>query len=175
MDAIVTHLAQDHFFSKLDLSKGYWQVAVEENCKHLIAFATPSGLFQFNVMPFGLVNAPATFNRMMRILLKGLRHVDCYLDDILIHTPTWEQHLNVLSAVFKRLREANLTAKLSKCCIAKQRVEFLGHVVGKGKLEPQLDKVEKIKAAPRPQTKKQLRSFLGLTGYYRVSYLIMLR
>lgn len=135
--------------------------------KSKTAFITPAGLYQFKVMPFGLINAPATFSRVMRTLLKGLDHVDNYIDDILIHAQAWEVHMAVLTELMSRLRKSGLTARPSKCSVGNQTVEFLGHVIGQGKLTPQLNKIEKIKNASPPVTKKQLRSFLGLAGYYR--------
>ena len=160
-------LAHDKYFSKFDLTKGYWQVPVKEDARPATAFLTPEGLFQFCTMPFGLVNAPATFSRVMRRVLKGLPSIDNYIDDILVHTPSWENHLAVLREMFERLRSANLTAKPSKCLIGATSLDFLGHVVGQGKLQPQIEKMKSIKEADRPKTKKQLRSFLGLAGYYR--------
>ena len=115
-------------------------------------------------MPFGLVNAPATFSRMMRQVLRGMTQVQNYIDDILVYTETWDQHLKQL---LQRLREANLTAKPSKCQIGCQDVEFLGHIVGQGKLQPMQDKLQKIRGARHPETKKELRSFIGLASYYR--------
>ena len=103
----------------------------------------------------------------MRILLHGLENVHNYIDDILIHTQTWEEHIAALNEVFRRLRKANLTARPSKCFIGFNEVEFLGHMVGKGIMKPKQDKVKSIKEAARPETKTQLRSFLGLAGYYR--------
>jgi hypothetical protein len=164
---IFVKLSEAHYFSKLDLSKGYWQVPLSESAKPLTAFITHDGLFQFRTMPFGLVNAPATFSRIMRKLLFGLDHVENYIDDILIFTNTWEEHIAKLGDLLHRLREANLTAKPSKCYIGCEQVDFLGHTVGHGLLKPLSDKLESIQNSPRPQTKTQLRSFLGLANYYR--------
>ena len=92
-EQIFAKLANDHFFTKLDLRKGYWQIPVKPEARDKTAFVSPNGLYQFRMMPFGLVNAPATFSRMMRTLLNGLSHVDNYIDDILVHTETWVTHM----------------------------------------------------------------------------------
>ncbi|KAJ8044409.1 hypothetical protein HOLleu_07148 [Holothuria leucospilota] len=166
-DEIFSRLANSNYFSKLDLSKGYWQIPVEQHAKPFTAFSTSSGLFQFKVLPFGLVNSSATFNRMMRILLFDLDHVDSYIDDILIYTSTWEKHIEILGEILKRLRKANLTIRPSKCGLGMENIEFLGHIISRGKVYPQDCNTNKIQNSPRPLTKKQLRSFLGLAGYYR--------
>jgi hypothetical protein len=118
-------------------------------------------------MPFGLVTAPATFSRLMRKVLHGLENVGNFIDDILIYTRTLDHHFVVFKEVLRRLREASLTAKPSKCSIAYSSLNCLGHIVGDEQLKPDSEKVTVIKQAPRPITKKQLRSFLGLVGFYR--------
>ncbi|XP_072043172.1 uncharacterized protein [Amphiura filiformis] len=164
---IFDQLGDAQYFSKLDLSKGYWQVPLTENAKPLTVFLAFDQLYQYRRMPFGLVNAPATFSRIMRKLLNNFDKVVNYIDDILVYTVTWEEHLEKLNELMKRLRDANLTAKPSKCYIGFERVEFLGHTVEKGCRHPNLDKLEVIQKAPRPVTKTQLKSFLGLAGFYR--------
>ena len=114
---------------------------MEESSKPLTSFITPDGLFQFTVMPFGLVNAPATFSRIMRKLLRNQDCVINYIDDILIHTTSWEHHVQILKELFRKLRAANLTARPSKCFIGQEQVEFLGHIVGNGVLQPRPEKV----------------------------------
>ena len=135
----------------------------------MTAFTTPSGQFQFRVMPFGLKNAVAEFSRMMRKLLEPLKLEDVhnFMDDILIASETWEQHMLSLKAVLKRLKEANLSAKPSKCYVGFEELSFLGHVVRKGEILPEESKVEGIGKASIPQTKKEVRSFLGMVGFYR--------
>ena len=166
-EEIFTALAKDHYFSKLDLTKGYWQIPLTENAKPRTAFITPNGLFQFKTMPFGLINAPATFSRVMRTLLRDLDGVHNFIDDILVHTVSWEKHLEVLKELLSRLRTANMKAKPSKCSLAQESLDFLGHRVGGGKLQPMTNKIQAVQEAPRPKTKRQLRSFLGLASYYR--------
>ena len=166
-EEIFAKLARDKYFTKIDLAKGYWQVPLTDNAKELTAFVTSDGLFQFSTMPLGLVNAPASFSRIMRDLLRGLSNVDNFIDDILIHTATFEEHIVILREVLERLNKANLTARPTKCFIGYRSIEFLGHCVGQGELRPVQDKVNAVQNAPRPKTKKQLRSFLGLVGYYR--------
>ncbi|KAL8558029.1 hypothetical protein ACOMHN_057896 [Nucella lapillus] len=102
------------YFTRIDLSKGYWQIALSEDSKEATAFSTPTGLFQWRVLPFGMVNAPAVFTRMMRKLLKGLKGVENFMDDILIASETWEEHMSQLAEVLLRLRRANLTARPTK-------------------------------------------------------------
>lgn len=166
-DYIFGSISGSQYFSKIDLTKGYWQIPLGENSKQYTAFPTEEGLYEFNVLPFGLVCAPASFNRLMREVLDGLSGVKFFLDDILVHSNDWESHVVILEAVFQRLRDAGLTAKPSKCNIGMTKIDYLGHVVGQGCMWPMHDKVSKINNAPRPVTKKQLRSFLGLSGYYR--------
>ncbi len=166
-DEIFSKLAGHRYFSKLDLSKGYWQVPLSDVAKPKTAFQTPTGLYQFKVMPFGLVSAPATFSRLMRKLLKGMTNIDNFLDDILIFTMTWIHHMQVLRELMTRLKAANLTAKPGKCFIGFGSLECLGHVVGEERLRPHPDKVQAIVQAERPKTKKQVKSFLGLIGFYR--------
>ena len=116
-------------------------------------------------MPFGLVNAPATFCRLMRKLLHGINDVDNFIDDIILATDTWEKHIRVLTEVLTRLRNAGLTARPSKCFVGYDQLDCLGHVIGGQRLQPDLSKVEAVKNAPIPTTKKQVRSFLGLVGF----------
>ena len=140
---------------------------MDKDCRPLTAFATDKGLFQFTVLPFGLVNAPATFNRLMRKVLEGLEGVEFFLDDILIHSATWEEHLVLLDKVLARLRKARLTAKPSKCFVGMTTLEYLGHELGDNFIWPVKEKVENIQKADRPTNKKSLRSFLGMCGYYQ--------
>ena len=107
-------MSKDHVFSKLDCSKGYWQVAIHAKDIGKTTFSSPSGLFQFRRMPFGLVNAGASYGRMMRYTFEW---VDDYVEDIVVRTQTWPEHLAILREVFKRLMSAGNTVKPSKCCL----------------------------------------------------------
>eukprot|EP00112_Aurelia_sp_Birch-Aquarium-sp1_P002846 Seg1316.1 transcript_id=Seg1316.1/GoldUCD/mRNA.D3Y31 product="Retrovirus-related Pol polyprotein from transposon 17.6" pseudo=true protein_id=Seg1316.1/GoldUCD/D3Y31 len=118
-------------------------------------------------MPFGMVNSAATLVRAMRKLLAGLDNVDSYIDDILIHTRTWEEHMQALRELFSRMLKWGITARPSKCVFGGEAVDFIGHQIGRGELGLHDENVKKVRDAPRPRTKKEVKSFLGLTGYYR--------
>ena len=167
VEDIFAKLAGNVFFSGFDLTKGYWQVPLTDDAKVKTAFQTPKGLMQFRVMPFGLVNAGATFSRLMRKLLEGMKNLDNFIDDVIVFTRTWELHMSVLRELFVRLKNARLTVKSSKCCIGFSKIDCLGHVASGCRLEPHADKLEAIVRAPPPETKRQVRSFLGLIGFYR--------
>jgi hypothetical protein len=168
IDDIIDKIGHAKFMTKIDLSKGYWQIPMDPESIPLSAFCTPHGLFQWKVMPFGLRNAPATFERLVKRILSGLDAFTCsYLDDIIIFSSTWSDHLRHLQQVFDRIRSAGLTVKKSKCVFANAEVEYLGHKIGLGKVEPRYKTVQALLEFPRPSDVKQLRSFLGLAGYYR--------
>ena len=118
-------------------------------------------------MPFGMINSAATLKRAMKKLIEDLDDVDFYWDDILVHTRTWEEHIRALRELFSRLVQAGLTIRPTKCLFGVNSVDFLGHRLEQGMIGLHQDNVEKIKDAPRPSTKKQVRSFIGLAGYYR--------
>lgn len=155
-------------FSTLDLNSGYWQVEVEEGSRPMTAFSTPRGLYQFRVMPFGLKNAPATFMRLMEEVLSGYTGEFCqvYLDDILIYSKSFYEHLEHLARVLERLKLHGLTCQLKKCQFASNSVEYLGHVLTEKGLERQNEKNKAIEEQERPRTKRQVRQFLGLCGWY---------
>lgn len=125
------------------------------------------GLFQFCRMPFGLTGAPSTFQRMMNKIFRGLPFVTVYVDDVLVHSASLEEHKEHLRIVFQRLREAGLTLKGKKCCIAVPEVHYLGHVFSRSGMKPDVRKIEAVKEWPTPTTTKEVRRFLGLASYYR--------
>ena len=168
VDDMIDALGKAKYITTLDLARGYWQVPVQEESRPRTAFATPFGLFQFRVMPFGLQGAPATFQRMMDQLLVGCNdYAAAYLDDVVIHSTSWEDHLHHIRSILQKLREAGLTIKPQKCQFGTESCSYLGHVVGNGEVRPEESKLQAVKAFPTPVTKKQVRAFLGLTGYYR--------
>ncbi|CAM5167446.1 unnamed protein product [Natator depressus] len=167
-DELLEKLGRDQFISTLDLTKGYWQVPLDESAKERSAFTTHFGLYEFNVFPFGLRNAPATFQRLVDGLLAGLgEYAVTYFDDVAIFSDSWADHLEHLQKVPERIREAGLTVKAKKCQIGLNRVTYLGHQVGQGTISPLQAKVDAIQKWPVPKSKKQVQSFLGLAGYYR--------
>ena len=155
-------LAKDKFFSKIDLSKGYWQIPVRQEDIPKTAFVTMDHHYEFIRMPFGMMNSGSTLNRAVKILLEGMNNVTAYVDDLLVHTESFDHHLEVLEELFRRLSEANVTVRPSKCVIASSEVEFVGHWLGRGTITLQDDIVSKVRDAPRPRTKKDVRAFLGL-------------
>ena len=168
VDDLIDQLGGAKYLTTLDLTRGYWQVPVEQASKEKTAFVTPYGLFQFRMMPFGLNGAPATFQRLMDQVIRGAEDfTGAYLDDLVIFSRTWTEHLEHLHDIFTRLRQANLTAKPKKCQFGMARCTYLGHMVGGGEVRPEPSKVEAIRTFPVPTTKKQVRVFLGLSGYYR--------
>ena len=168
IDDLIDSIGGAKFITTIDLNRGYWQVPVAEQDRSKTAFTTPQGLFQFTVMPFGLSGAPATFQRMMDTLIDGLESFTAaYLDDLVIYSETWEDHLEHIQQVFQRLTANNLTAKLAKCQFGMQQCRYLGHVVGNGQVQPEESKLQAVECYTIPSTKKQVRAFLGLTGYYR--------
>ena len=133
VDETLDSLGGAQYFATLDLASGYWQVESDPSDRPKTAFSTPHGHFEFTVMPFGLRNAPATFQRLMEYVLAGLLWEHClvYLDDIMVFSETFNEHITRLSGVFDRLFNAGLKLKLKKCCFARSSVQCLGHSVSK--------------------------------------------
>jgi len=156
-------------FSSLDLLSGYWQVPMAPMSREVTAFSTPSGHFEWLRMPFGLKSAPISFQRMINNLFSDLlgKHVYAYLDDLIICSTDMESHLASLEAVLLKLKEAGLKAKLSKCEFLKAKISFLGHVVDEHGIHTVDDKIKAVKNFPQPRSVDNVRSFLGLAGYYR--------
>lgn len=167
MDDCIDLVGSAKFLSKFDLLKGYWQVPLSERASEIASFITPSGLYSYTVMPFGLRNAPATFQRLMNRVTAGLEGCSVYLDDLVVFSDSWHLHLQRIKALFERLSEAQLTVNLAKCEFGRATVTYLGRVVGQGMVAPVDAKVAAVAGFPRPATKKELQRFLGLVGYYR--------
>ena len=167
MEDCIDQVGSATYVSKFDLLKGYWQVPLSKRAQEICAFITPSGLYKYTVMPFGLRNAPATFQRLMNQVVAGLEGCAVYLDDVVTHSDTWSEHIHRIRALFDRLVWAGLTVNLAKCEFAKATVTYLGKVVGQGQVRMLQDKVAAIVQYPPPTTKKELMRFLGMVGYYR--------
>lgn len=157
-------------FSIMDLQAGYWQVPIRPSDRPKTAFVTADGLFQFKVMPFGLCSAPGTFQRMMDLVLAGLRWSAClvYLDDIIVYSSSLQEHMDRLRKVLTCLRSANLKLKLSKCLFARPELQALGHVISAKGIGPDTEKVAAVVDFPEPSPSKTpsgnvklIRSFVG--------------
>ena len=169
VDDTLDTLSGSNWFSTIDLKSGYWQVELAPEDREKTAFCTQEGLFEFNVMPFGLCNAPATFQRLMDCVLAGLQWSSClvYIDDVIIIGRSFEEHLHHLQQVLDRLKSAGLKIQPSKCHFLQREVIFLGHVVSSTGVSPDPSKTSKIKEWPTPKCVQEVQQFLGLANYYR--------
>ena len=167
MDESLGDFVGDVYFSEIDLCKGYWQIPLSDRSKPYTAFATSRGLMQYVKMPFGLKTACATFVRLMRKVTRGLTNTACYFDNLVVHNSSWEDHLSDLESLYQRLRSHGLTAGPSKCFLAYPTIKYLGFSLGNNSLSPLPNKIKAIVDMPLPQTKKQLRSFIGTVSFYR--------
>ena len=169
IDETLAALKGSVLFTTLDLQSAYSQIPVKKEDIEKTAFSCHEGLFEYVVMPFGLSNAPATFQRLMQYVLKGLlmEYCMCYLDDVVIFSNSVWDHLYHLGEVLQRLRTAGLKLKPTKCAFAQKSVQFLGHIVSQKGIEADPEKVTKVRDCDYPKSVKQVRQFLGLTGYYR--------
>ena len=168
VDDTLDMLSGSTWFTTLDLKSGYWQVEVAEEHREKTAFCTQEGLFEFNVMPFGLCNAPATFQRLMNSVLAGLQWSTClvYIDDIIIVGKTFDEHLKNLQHIFECLKQAGLKVQPHKCQFLQQEVTFLGHVISPNGIAPDPAKTSKVEQWPTPTSATQVQQFLGLANYY---------
>jgi transposase InsO family protein len=169
IDELFDRLYGAKIYSKIDLTSGYYQIAIDPKDRPKTAFRTRYGHYEFNVMPFGLTNAPATFQTLMNDIFRDLLDVCVivYLDDILIYSKNKEEHEQQLRQVLQRLKDHQLFAKLSKCTFFSDSIEYLGHIADGEGLRPNPRLVQALTDFPQPKTLKQLQSFLGLANYYR--------
>ncbi|CAH8642613.1 unnamed protein product [Dicrocoelium dendriticum] len=169
IDDTLEALSGAQWFSTLDLASGYWQVEIDPKDREKTAFIIPSGLYEFQTMPFGLTNAPATFQRLMQIVLRTLIPNQClvYLDDVIVHGRSLEEHLDNLGLVLQHLHDAGLKLKPQKCQLLKRQVTFLGHIITPSGIQSDPSKVETIQGWPVPTSAEDVRQFLGLASYYR--------
>lgn len=165
----IDSMSKAKYFTTLDLASGYWQVELSNAAKAKSAFVTPFGLYQWNVMPFGLCNAPSTFQRLMNTVLGDLIPDVCtaYVDDTNTFSATLEEHLVNLRKVLQRFREAGLKIKPKKCQILKKSVTYLGHTFSADGVSPNPSKYDVITKWPIPQSAKDIKRFVGLASYYR--------
>ena len=155
------------YFTEIDCTKAYYQISMENNSMRYTAFPTHRGLMEFTRMPFGVKNACATYTRLMRIVLADLEDVSFYFDNIIIFSKTFPDHLLSIRKVLNRLKQHGLTAQPAKCKFAFQSIDYLGFAVSGSDILTQKAKIEALQNTDPPQTKKQLRSFLGCASFYR--------
>ncbi|UYV71623.1 hypothetical protein LAZ67_8003894, partial [Cordylochernes scorpioides] len=169
IDDVMDTLQGSKYFSAIDLKSGYWQVEIEERDKEKTAFTTAHGLYEFNVMPFGLCNAPATFERNMDNVLGNLRWQIClcYLDDVIIYSSDFPTHIKRLEAVLRCFSESNLKLNAKKCRFAFEELEILGHITNQEGIKPAEYNIKAVRDFPQPKKAKEVQSFLGMCSYYR--------
>jgi hypothetical protein len=162
-------MAGSKCFTLLDIENAYWNIPIKEEDKDKTGFVTPFCSFGYEKMAFWLSGSPATFSKVMDAVLIGLRDVEClvYLDDILLFSETIQDHARRMRLVFDRIEEANFKLDIAKCTFGVPKVAYLGHVVSQEGVAPDPSKVTAIWNFPRPKTVRDVRAFLGLSGYYR--------
>jgi transposase InsO family protein len=168
VEELLEQLGKAKYISHIDLTKGYYQVPVSKPDQEKTAFVAPMGKYQFKRMPFGLKGAPSTFQRLMDTVLEPCREYSrAYFDDIVVFSATWEEHMKHLKDVLQILDKTGIKAKAKKCYFGMEECSYLGHRVGGGKIKLEEAKVAAINTFKRPKTKRDVRAFLGLSGYYR--------
>ena len=167
MDDCIDNVGNAKYVTKFDLLKGFWQIPLTDRAKEISAFAAPDGLFNYKIMPFGMKNLSASFQRLINMVTSGLPGCKAYIDDAILYNDEWKQHLQNIRSFFDRFSDAKLTVNLAKTEFCHANLTFLGHVVGQGQVKPVEAKVQAITDFPVPSTKRQLMRFLGMAGYYR--------
>jgi hypothetical protein len=169
VEDVISQLGKLVWFTALDLQSSFWQIRMAPDDMKKTVLVTKTGLYDWTVMPFGLKNATSTFTRTMSLVFKELgdKFLKVFVDDLNVHSESWEDHLRHLEAVLSKLKEVNLKRNPGKCCFAARSITFLGHVVSErgAKLDP--GKIDAVVRFLEPRTMTDVRSFLGLTGYYR--------
>ena len=167
IDEMYAKLKGAKVFSTINLRHGYHHIALSKSSRAKMAFVTLFGKYEFLMVPFRLAQAPAYFQLLMNKVLKGLKFAMTYLDDIIIFSQNELQHLEHLEIVFSHLQEADLKMKRSKCDFFKSKIHYLGHLISPEGISPLPNKLDSIKHMPVPNSAKEIKQFLGLTGYYR--------
>lgn len=169
IDELIDALAVAEIFSVFDFAHGYWQVEMEEQDKQKTAFMANNNLYEFNVMPFGTCNAPSTFQRMMNTLFSGLTWKYClvYLDDLLVYSRSFNEHLVQLEEIFSRIKQANLKLQPAKCLFCTNKVNYLGFEISDKGVYPDRGKMKVIEELEPPKNAKETKRFLGMISYYR--------
>ena len=167
IDQLYAQLRGAKVFTTLNLRSGYYHIELDKDSQAKTAFVTPFGKYEFNMVPFGLAQAPAYFQALINKVLKGLhKFAVTYLDDIIIFSKNEEEHLEHLRIIFQRLKEAGLKPKRSKCDFMRTQIQYLGHLISSNGIQPLPEKLGSIKNMPAPQSAKEVKQFLSLAGCY---------
>ena len=167
IDDILDAIGNAKYLTQIDLLRGYYQIPLTDKAKLISAFITPFGLFQYNRLPFGMSNAPATFQRLVNRVVQDLDGTYAYIDDIVVTSETWEEHIYRIQSLFVRLKSFGLTVNLAKSSFGKAKVRYLGHIIGSGEIIPKSENIAAITEFPVPSNRRSLLRFLGMTSYYR--------
>ena len=168
VEEVIEGIGKAKYISKLDLAKGFYQVPLTDEAQPKTAFTCHRGAFQFTRMPFGVKNAPACFQNLMQKVLAGVEaFATAYMDDVVIFSSSWEDHVIHINSVLSLIGGAGLTVNPKKCCWGGRAVEFLGHFIGEGNMTIPEHRTTALANYTRPTTKRGLRAFLGSVGFYR--------
>ena len=168
IDDMLAVLGKSKYLTTLDLKCGYWQIHLDERDKEKTAFTCHGGLYEHNVMPFGLANAPGVFQELMSVVMQDLgKFAMAYLGDIIIFSPSLEEHIKHIQFVSDRLRQHLLKLKISKCKFMQGETQYLGFIINKQGIMTDPDKVQVIKNMNPPSCVREVRSFIGMYSYYR--------